>query len=85
MPRNLIRFLIKPNIGIVIFLSIQIARHYILNNLDARSNVDSSVPNATLVGSTSEQTLRRKCFIFFGTSCGGGAQRSFWTPQNFFK
>ena len=38
-----------------------------------------------LFGSESEQALHRKCFIFPGTYCGGGAQHSFWTPQNFFK
>ena len=38
----------KPNRGIATFLGIQIARNHILRNLDARSNVDSLVPNATL-------------------------------------
>ena len=47
IPRNLIRFLIKPNIEIVTFLSIQIARHRIPSNLNVRNNVDSPVPNAT--------------------------------------
>ena len=37
----------KPNIEIVTFQGIQIARHHILRNLDDRSNVDSPVPNAT--------------------------------------
>ena len=47
IPRNLIRFPIKPNIGIVTFLSIQIARHHIPSNLNVRNNVDFLVPNAT--------------------------------------
>ena len=33
----------KPNIRITTFLGIQIARNHILRNLDARSNVDSSM------------------------------------------
>ena len=37
---NLIRFLIKSNIRVVTFLGIQIARHHLPSNLDARSNVD---------------------------------------------
>ena len=37
----------KPNIGIVTFLGIQITRNYIPKNLDIRSNVDFLVPNAT--------------------------------------
>ena len=45
--RNLIRFPMKPNIGIVIFLGIQIARNHIYNNVNARSNVDSTIPNTT--------------------------------------
>ena len=36
----------KPNIEIVTFQNIQIARYHIPNNLDAGSNVDSPVPNA---------------------------------------
>ena len=41
------QFPIKPNIGIITFLGIQIARYHIFRNLDARSNMDSSIPNAT--------------------------------------
>ena len=37
----------KPNIRIATFLGIQIARNHIPKNLDARSNVNSPVPNAT--------------------------------------
>ena len=48
IPRNLKRFPMKPNIGIATFLGIQIVRNHIFRNLDARSNVDSLVPNATL-------------------------------------
>ena len=44
---NLIRFLIKSNIRVVTFLGIQIARHHIARNLDARNDMDSPVPNAT--------------------------------------
>ena len=40
----------KPNIRIVTFENIQIARHHIPRNLDAVSNVDSPVPNAALRG-----------------------------------
>ena len=47
--RNLKRFPIKPNIGIATFLGIQIVRNHIPRNLDARNNVNSSVPNATIV------------------------------------
>ena len=46
-PMNLKRFPMKPNIRIATFLSIQIVRNHIFRNLDARSNVDSVVPNAT--------------------------------------
>ena len=43
----LIRFLVKPNIKIVTFLGIQIARDHISSNLDVKSNVDSPIPNTT--------------------------------------
>ena len=36
----------KPNIGIITFLGTQIARNYIPKNIDAKSNVDSLIPNA---------------------------------------
>ena len=45
---NLKRFPMKPNIGIATFLNIQIVRNYITTNLDARDNVNSPIPNATL-------------------------------------
>ena len=45
--RNFNRFPLKPNIGIATFQDIQIARNHIPKNLDARSNVDPPVPNAT--------------------------------------
>ena len=35
----------KPNIGIVTFQNIQMAKHHIPKNLDIGANVDSSVPN----------------------------------------
>lgn len=47
IPRNLKRFSMKPNIGIAIFLGIQIVKNHIPRSLDARNNVDSPVPNAT--------------------------------------
>ena len=37
----------KPNTGIATFLGSQITRNHIRRNLDARSNVDSLIPNAT--------------------------------------
>ena len=37
----------KPNIGIIIFQGIYIAKYHIPKNLNAGSNVDSSVLNAT--------------------------------------
>ena len=37
----------KQNIGITTFLDIQIAKNHIPKNLDARSNVNSPVPNVT--------------------------------------
>ena len=39
----------KPNIRIITFIGIQIARNHILKNQDARSNVDYSISNATLM------------------------------------
>ena len=39
----------KPNIRIATFRGIQIVRNHIPRNLDARNNVNSSVPNATIV------------------------------------
>ena len=48
IPRNLKIFSMKPNRGIATFLGIQIAKNHIPRNLDARSNVDSPIPNATL-------------------------------------
>ena len=38
IPRNLKRFSMKPNIGIVTFLVIQIVRNHIFKNLDVKSN-----------------------------------------------
>ena len=46
-PRNIKRFSMKPNIRIITFIGIQIARNHILKNLNAMSNVDFLVPNAT--------------------------------------
>ena len=43
---NFIKFQIKPNIKIVIFSGIQIARHHILWNTNAGSNIDSPKSNA---------------------------------------
>ena len=48
-PRNIKRFSMKPNIRIITFIGIQIARNHILKNQDARSNVDYSISNATLM------------------------------------
>ena len=39
-------FNVKPNIGIFTFLGIQIAKHHTPSNLNAKSNVDSPIPNA---------------------------------------
>ena len=39
----------KPNIGIATFLGIQIAKNHIPRNLDAINNMDSPVPNTTLI------------------------------------
>lgn len=44
---NLIRFSVKPNIRIITFLSIQIARYHIFNNLDTKYDVNSLTPNTT--------------------------------------
>lgn len=41
MPRS------KPNVGIVKFLKIQIPKHHILRNVDARGNVRFCEPNTT--------------------------------------
>ena len=38
----------KPNIRIVTFLGIQIVRNHIPRNLNAKSNVDFLIPNATI-------------------------------------
>ena len=48
MPRNFKRFPMKPNIGIATSLGIQMAKNHILRNLDAKSNMNSPVPNITL-------------------------------------
>ena len=48
IPRNLKRFQMKPNIGIATSLGIQMAMNHILRNLDAKSNMNSPVPNITL-------------------------------------
>ena len=58
----------KPNIETATFLSIQIARNYIPRNLDAMSNMDSPVPNATLVSGYSSLSVNSDlsctfCFI----------------------
>ena len=58
----------KPNIKIATFLIIQIAKNYIPRNLDARSNMDSPVPNATLVSGYSSLSVNSYlsctfCFI----------------------
>ena len=50
----------KPNIGITTFVGIQIARNHIPRNLDARSNVDSLVPNVTLKYSKSPFFFNKK-------------------------
>ena len=60
LSRNLIRFSIKPNIGIIIFLGIQITRHHISSNLNTRSNVDSLISNATLMSSGIQATAREQ-------------------------
>ena len=38
----------KSNIGIATSLGIQMAKNHILRNLDAKSNMNSPVPNITL-------------------------------------
>ena len=60
LSKNLIRFSIKLNIGIIIFLGIQIARHHIPSNLDTRSNVDSLISNVTLMSSGIQATAREQ-------------------------
>ena len=46
IPRNLKRFQIKPNIGIIKFLGIQIAMNHVPKNLDAKNNIDFLVPTS---------------------------------------
>ena len=52
IPGNLIRFLIKQNIGIVTILGIQIARHHIPRILNAEDNVDSRTPNVYVMNNS---------------------------------